>query len=87
LKEVRVGPPGSILHFLNVARASSGEVDYLVRLTFDLDMLAKESFVVLAKMCSQLVPQLESLVQHVELLLLEERKAKRVKSRVVRAKA
>jgi four helix bundle protein len=70
------------LHFLNVARASGAEVDYLVGLTFELEMLRKESFSTLARMCSQLVPQLEALVQKVELLLTEERKAKRAKRRM-----
>jgi four helix bundle protein len=68
------------LHFLNVARASGAEVDYLVGLTFELEMLAKDSFSALSQICSRLVPQLEALVQRVELLLAEERKLRRARN-------
>jgi four helix bundle protein len=68
------------LNFLNVARGSGAEVAYLVDLTFELELLAKDPFVVLARMCSQLVPQLESLVQQVAQLVAEERRARRMKN-------
>jgi four helix bundle protein len=69
------------LNFLNIARASAAEVTYLVLLTFQLEMLSKSSFAVLDQLCQQLVPQLESLVDSVERLWSEERKAKRAKIR------
>jgi len=68
------------LNFLNIARGSGAEVAYFVELTFELELLAKDSFGVLARMCSQLVPQLESLVQQVAQLVAEERKAERTKN-------
>jgi four helix bundle protein len=68
------------LNFLNVARSSGAEVAYLVDLTFELELLAKDSFVALTRLCSQLVPQLESLVQQVAQLAAEERKAKRTRN-------
>jgi four helix bundle protein len=69
------------LNFLNIARASGAEVSYLVRLTFELEMLNKNSFAILDQLCQQLVPQLEALVTRVEQLWVEERKAKRARQR------
>ena len=68
------------LNFLNVARSSGAEVAYLVDLTFELELLAKDAFVALTRLCSELVPQLESLVQQVAQLAAEERKAKRTRN-------
>ena len=65
------------LNFLNIARASGSEVEYIVTLSYELELLSRESFVVLNRMCSNLLPQLEALVQQVERLLAEERKKKR----------
>ena len=69
------------LNFLNIARASGAEVSYLVRLTFELEMLNKNSYATLDRLCQQLVPQLEALVTRVEQLWVEERKAKRARQR------
>ena len=67
------------LNFLNIARASGSEVAYLVHLTFELEMLSKNSFLTLDQLCERLVPQLEALVDSVERLWREERKARRAK--------
>ena len=67
------------LNFLNIARASASEVAYIVDLAFELGFLPKESFDSLKARCEQLLPQLESLVQRVEMLLTEEEKARRPK--------
>src|SRR5262245_60188253 len=53
------------LNFLNIARASAGEVAYIVDLCFELELLPKESHATLSRNCSSLVPQLEALVQQV----------------------
>ena len=75
------------LNFLNIARASGAEVTYLVQLTFDLEILTKSSFAILDELCQRLVPQLEALVDSVEQLWIEERRAKRVKAAKSRAGA
>jgi four helix bundle protein len=67
------------LNFLNIARASGAEVAYLVQLTYALETLSKSSFAILDTLCQQLVPQLEALVDSIEKLWIEERKAKRAK--------
>ena len=64
------------LNFLNIARASGAEVAYLVQLTYALEILSKGSFAILDQLCQQLVPQLEALVDSVEKLWIEERKAR-----------
>jgi len=75
------------LNFLNIARASGAEVAYLVQLTCALEILSKSSFAILDQLCQQLVPQLEALVDSVEKLWIEERKAKRVKAARNRVRA
>ena len=72
------------LNFLNIARASAAEVAYLVHLTFELALLSKDAFAPLDQMCRRLVPQLESLVDSVEQLLAEERRAKRARAQRLR---
>jgi four helix bundle protein len=67
------------VNFLNIARGSGAEVAYLVQLTFALEILSKSSCAILDQLCQQLVPQLEALVDSVEELWLEERKARRTK--------
>jgi len=67
------------LNFLNIARASGAEVAYLVQLTCALEILSNSSFAILDELCQQLVPQLEALVDSIEKLWVEERKAKRAK--------
>jgi four helix bundle protein len=64
-------------NFLNIARASGSEVAYLIDLCFELELLRKDSYVVLSRMCGRLIPQLEALVQQVERLWIEERQKKR----------
>jgi len=64
------------LNLLNIARASGAEVAYLVQLTCALEILSKSSFAILDQLCQQLVPQLEALVDSVEKLWIEERKAR-----------
>jgi four helix bundle protein len=68
------------LNFLNIARASGAEAAYLVRLTFELEMLTKDGFALLDQMCFRLLPQLEALVESVARLLAAERKARRMKA-------
>ena len=75
------------LNFFNIARASGAEVAYLVQLTYALEILSKSSFAILDELCQQLVPQLEALVDSVEQLWIEERKAKRVKTARNRGRA
>jgi four helix bundle protein len=67
------------LNFLNIARASGAEVAYLVQLTYALEILSESSFAILDELCQPLVPQLEALVDSIEKLWIEERKAKRAK--------
>lgn len=52
---------------------------YLVQLTHALEILSKSSFAILDQLCVQLVPQLEALVDSVEELWNDERKARRSK--------
>ncbi len=75
------------LNFLNIARASGAEVAYLVQLTDALEILSKSSFAILDQMCQQFVPQLEGLVDSVEQLWIEERRARRAKAARVRARS
>ena len=64
-------------NFLNIARASGSEAAYLIDLCFELELLRKDSYLLLSRMCSGLIPQLEALVQQVERLWVEERRKKR----------
>jgi len=72
------------LNFLNIARASGAEVAYLVQLIYALEILSRSSFAIVDELCQQLVPQLEALVDSVEKLWSEERKAKRAKMSRIR---
>ena len=67
-------------NFLNIARASAAEVAYLVDLAFELGFLATDAFKDLKRRCNDLVPQLETLVQQVELFIANEHKARRSKA-------
>ena len=60
---------------------------YLVQLTYALEILSKSSLSILDELCQQLVPQLEALVDSVEQLWIEERKAKRAKAAKNRARS
>ncbi|HEY9467039.1 MAG TPA: hypothetical protein VIR54_28285 [Vicinamibacterales bacterium] len=59
---------------------------YLVQLTYALKISSKSSLAILDQMCQQFVPQLEALVDSVEQLWIEERRAKRLKAARVRAR-
>ena len=60
-------------NFLNIARGSAGELTYLVGLASELGFLSPTSGRTLQRKCENLVPQLESLIQKVELLMRSER--------------
>ena len=60
-------------NFLNVARGSAGELSYLVGLASELAFLSPTNGRTLQQKCENLVPQLESLIQKVELLMRDER--------------
>lgn len=59
-------------NFVNVARGSAGEVSYLVALASELGYLSTKSGELLQRKCDNLVPQLESLVQKLEMLIRAE---------------
>ena len=65
------------LNFLNVGRGSASEVAYLVDLASELGFLMQPSFADLDSRCKRLIPQLEALVQQIELLVIEEDRGKR----------
>jgi four helix bundle protein len=52
--------------FLNVARGSAAEVNYLVNLSRQLEFLTDTAFDELDRMAANLIPQLESLINSLE---------------------
>ena len=60
-------------NFLNMSRGSAAEVAYLVRLASELGYLSPTASELLQGRCDQLIPQLESLIQKVDLLRRAER--------------
>ena len=69
------------IHFLNIARASAAELTYLVDLARELAYLTGSTFKDLNDRCNRVCPQLQSLLQAMEALLVEEeaeRRGKRV---------
>ena len=54
--------------FVNISRASAAEVQYLVTLASELGYLTPSASQLLQKRCDQLIPQLESLMQKLDLL-------------------
>jgi four helix bundle protein len=56
------------LNFINIARASAGELLYLIGLAMDLQFLSRDAHAHLATDAACLVAELESLVQQLELL-------------------
>lgn len=64
------------VNFLNVARGSAAEVAYLVLLASELGYFSAAAGKQLRSACDQLVPQLEALIQCMELLMDTERRTK-----------
>ena len=54
--------------FVNISRASAAEVAYLVTLASELGYLSPSAGPLLQRRCDQLIPQLESLMQKLDLL-------------------
>jgi len=65
------------VNFLNISRASAGEVAYLVALASELGYLSPTASQLLQQRCDQLIPQLELLIQKLERLMKSERPAPR----------
>ena len=62
------------LNFLNHARGSIAETAYLVDLASELGFFSPSIGQLLKERCDRLIPQLERLIQKMELLLQEERR-------------
>jgi four helix bundle protein len=62
------------VHFVNVSRGSAAEVAYLISLASELGFLSAEAREELQPNCDRLVPQLESLVRELDLLVEAEHK-------------
>jgi four helix bundle protein len=60
------------VHFLNVSRGSAAELNYLIDLASELSFLAGAVFKALNDHCARVCRQLESLLQTMEIKLLEE---------------
>ena len=60
-------------NFLNLSRGSAAEVAYLVRLASELGYFSATAGELLQRKCDQLIPQLECLIQKVDLLRRAER--------------
>ena len=61
------------VNFLNIARGSAAEVAYLISLSSELGYFSPGASESLRGACDQLLPQLEVLVQKMELLMKGER--------------
>jgi four helix bundle protein len=60
------------VHFVNVSRGSAAEVAYLITLASELGYLSEKARERLTAKCDRLVPQLESLVRKLEVLIKTE---------------
>lgn len=60
------------VHFVNVSRGSAAEVAYLITLASELGYFSAGTHERLQVKCDRLVPQLERLVQRIELLVKTE---------------
>jgi four helix bundle protein len=56
-------------NFVNISRASAGEVEYLVTLALELGYLSPSAGQLLQRRCVQLIPQLEALTQKLDVLM------------------
>jgi four helix bundle protein len=56
-------------NFVNISRASAAEVEYLVTLGLELGYLSPSASQLLQRRCVQLIPQLESLAQKLDVLM------------------
>jgi four helix bundle protein len=70
----RRGTP-QYVQFLNIARGSAAELGYLVLLASELGYLLPTASRLLDTACNNLVPQLESLLQAMELRMKTERRS------------
>jgi four helix bundle protein len=60
------------VHFVNVARGSAAELEYLVLLGSQLGYLQPDAADSLERTCSEIIPQLEALLQRMEAIAAEE---------------
>jgi four helix bundle protein len=61
------------VNFLNVARGSAAETEYLIQLATEFGFLSKDVGRTLQHECDALIPQLEVLIQKMQLLMNIER--------------
>jgi four helix bundle protein len=69
----RRGTP-EYVNFLNVARGSAAEAEYLIQLASELGYLSEEASRSLQRECDALIPQLEVLIQKMQLLMKTEQR-------------
>lgn len=75
------------LHFLNIARASAGELGYLIELAGELGFVVREAVAPLKQQSQRLLPQMERLVQQVEFELRREEAAARPRAKTRKPRA
>jgi four helix bundle protein len=57
---------GEYVHFLNIARASASELEYLIGLANELGYLGRQAGTTLTRSCNDVIPQMEMLLQRME---------------------